>query len=145
MFRSSQSQLFLNVDQLEKQISKEEFQEIGSMAAFKVLETQFLKFIKSRILLNDKDVIMTRKYFLEYTQLGVQQFRDTLIQYMEYIKKSIDRRSMHKREYDSRVNERHLQITEEKVDKSYALDASLVDTESSGTESGEHNKKEIRE
>ncbi|GJV14383.1 hypothetical protein Tco_1359706 [Tanacetum coccineum] len=32
--------MFLNLDQLEKQLDKEEFQEIGSMAAFKVLETQ---------------------------------------------------------------------------------------------------------
>ncbi|GJY53375.1 retrovirus-related pol polyprotein from transposon TNT 1-94 [Tanacetum coccineum] len=31
--------IFLNMDQLEKQLDKEEFQEIGSMAAFKVLET----------------------------------------------------------------------------------------------------------
>ncbi|GJZ85648.1 hypothetical protein Tco_0650987 [Tanacetum coccineum] len=74
--------MFLNVDQLEKQLDKEEFQEIGSMAAFKVLDTQFQTFIKSRIYLDD--------------------------------------------EYE----------TEEKVDTSNALDASLVDTESSGTESG---------
>ncbi|GJV24545.1 hypothetical protein Tco_1377240 [Tanacetum coccineum] len=33
--------MFLNVDQLEKQLDKEEFQEIGSMASLKVLETQF--------------------------------------------------------------------------------------------------------
>ncbi|GJV58198.1 hypothetical protein Tco_1459203 [Tanacetum coccineum] len=33
--------MFLNMDQLEKQLDKEEFQEIGSMATFKVLETQF--------------------------------------------------------------------------------------------------------
>ncbi|GKA58372.1 hypothetical protein Tco_0757560, partial [Tanacetum coccineum] len=31
--------MFLNMDQLEKQLDNEEFQEIGSMAAFKVLET----------------------------------------------------------------------------------------------------------
>ncbi|GJT39582.1 hypothetical protein Tco_0939447 [Tanacetum coccineum] len=37
--------MFLNVDQLEKQLDKEEFQEIGSMASFKVLETQFQMFI----------------------------------------------------------------------------------------------------
>ncbi|GJT63371.1 hypothetical protein Tco_1006904 [Tanacetum coccineum] len=35
--------------------------------------------------------------------------------------------------YDARVNERLMQTTEEKVDSSKALDASLVDTESSGT------------
>ncbi|GJZ80658.1 hypothetical protein Tco_0645652 [Tanacetum coccineum] len=40
---------------------------------------------------------------------------------------------LHKREYDSRVNERQLQIEEGKVDTSKALDASLVIKESSGT------------
>ncbi|GJR51701.1 hypothetical protein Tco_1402222 [Tanacetum coccineum] len=64
--------MFLNVDQLEKQLDKEEFQEIGSMAAFRVLETQFQKFIKTWILLNDEDGIMACKYLLEYTKLKMQ-------------------------------------------------------------------------
>ncbi|GJR30424.1 hypothetical protein Tco_1106656 [Tanacetum coccineum] len=105
--------MFLNMDQLEKQLDQEEFQEIGSMTAF--------------------------KYFLEYTQLEVREFHDTLIQHMEYVYKSIDKRALHKREYDSRVNEKQMQTTEEKVDSSKALDASLVEIESSGTESGEHD------
>ncbi|GJY62750.1 hypothetical protein Tco_0464210 [Tanacetum coccineum] len=96
--------MFLNMDQLEKQLDNEEFQEIGSMAVFKILE-----------------------------------FRDTLIQHMESVKKSIDERAHHKREYDSRVNERYMQTTEENFDTSKALDASLVDTKSSGTESGEQD------
>ncbi|GJZ10949.1 hypothetical protein Tco_0545708 [Tanacetum coccineum] len=58
---------------------------------------------------------------------------------MEYVKKSNDKRALHKREYDSRVNERQMQTTEEKVDTSKALDASLVDTKSSGTESVEQD------
>ncbi|GJV77099.1 hypothetical protein Tco_1508683 [Tanacetum coccineum] len=131
--------MFLNMDQLEKQLDNEEFQEIVSMAAFKVLETQFQMFIKSRIYLDDEYVIMTHNYFLQYTQLEILEFRDTLIQHMESVKKSIDERSHHKREYDSRVNERHMQTTEEKVDTSKALDASLVDTKSSGTELGEQD------
>ncbi|GJU87991.1 hypothetical protein Tco_1300414 [Tanacetum coccineum] len=98
--------MFLYVDQLEKQLDKEEFQEIGSMASLK---------------------------FLQYTQLAILEFRDTLIQHVESVKKSIDERALHKREYDTRVNERQIQITEDKVDSSKALDASLVDTESSGT------------
>ncbi|GJQ91714.1 hypothetical protein Tco_0002853 [Tanacetum coccineum] len=53
---------------------------------------------------------------------------------MEYVKKSIDKRALHKRDYDSGVNERQMQIIVEKVDTSKALDASLVDTENSGTE-----------
>ncbi|GJY99874.1 hypothetical protein Tco_0517304 [Tanacetum coccineum] len=66
-----------NMVQLEKQLHKEEFQENGSMAAFR---------------------------------------------------KSIDERALHKREFDSRVNERQLQTEKGKVDMSEALDASLVDT-----------------
>ncbi|GJS69899.1 hypothetical protein Tco_0702740 [Tanacetum coccineum] len=125
--------MFLYVDQLEKQLDKEEFQEIGSMAAFKVLETQFQMFIKSRMYLDDEFVVMTRNYFLQYTQLAIPEFRDTLIQHMESVKKSIDERAKHKEEYNSWVNERQMQTTEDKVDSSKALDASLVDTESSGT------------
>ncbi|GJZ78063.1 hypothetical protein Tco_0642735 [Tanacetum coccineum] len=126
--------MFLNMDQLEKKLDKKEFQEIGSMAAFKVLETQFQMFIKSRIYLDDEYVVMTRNYFLQYTQLEIPEFCDTLIQHMESVKKSINERAQHKREYDSWVNERQMQTTEEKVDTSKALDASLVDTKSSGTE-----------
>ncbi|GJX48587.1 hypothetical protein Tco_0273777 [Tanacetum coccineum] len=59
--------MFLNVDQLEKQLDKEEFQEIGSMAAFKIPE-----------------------------------FCNILIQHIESVKKSIDERALHKREYDTR-------------------------------------------
>ncbi|GJR18818.1 hypothetical protein Tco_0967345 [Tanacetum coccineum] len=83
------------------------------MVTFKVLETQFQMFIKSRIYLDDEYVVMTCNYFLQYTQLDIREFRDTLIQHMEYVKKSIDKRALHKREYDSRVNERQMQTTEE--------------------------------
>ncbi|GJT44251.1 hypothetical protein Tco_0952966 [Tanacetum coccineum] len=103
------------------------------MAAFKVLETQFQMFIKSRMYMDDEYVVMTCNYFLQYTQLEIPEFRDTLIQHMESVKKSIDERALHKREYDIWVNERQMQITEDKVDSSKALDASLVDAESSGT------------
>ncbi|GJW88327.1 hypothetical protein Tco_0163667 [Tanacetum coccineum] len=58
---------------------------------------------------------------------------------MEYVMMSIDKRALHKREYDSWVNERQMQTTEEKVDMSKALDASLVETLCSGTESGEQD------
>ncbi|GJY84551.1 hypothetical protein Tco_0497927 [Tanacetum coccineum] len=53
---------------------------------------------------------------------------------MDYVKKSIEKRALHKMEYDSRVNERVMQTTEEKVDSSKALDASLVIIESNETE-----------
>ncbi|GJX10335.1 MAK10-like protein [Tanacetum coccineum] len=59
----------------------------------------------------------------------IPEFRDTLMQHMESVKKSIDERAQHKRKYDTRVNERQMQTIAEKVDTSKALDASLVDTE----------------
>nr|GFA19913.1 hypothetical protein [Tanacetum cinerariifolium] len=97
--------MFLNVEQLEKQLDKEDFQKIGSMTAFN----------------------------------AILEFNDILIQHLESVKKPIDERAQHKRKYDSWVNERHMQTTEEKVDTSKALDASLIDTKCSGTESKEQD------
>nr|GEW26501.1 retrotransposon protein, putative, unclassified [Tanacetum cinerariifolium] len=131
--------MFLNVEQLEKQLDKEYFQEIGSMAAFNVLETQFQMFITSRVHLNDEYVAMTRSYFIQYTQQSILEFQDTLIQHLKSVKKSIDKRVQLKREYDSWVNERQMQTTEEKVDTSKALDTSSADTESGRTESKEQD------
>nr|GEU60972.1 hypothetical protein [Tanacetum cinerariifolium] len=131
--------MFLNMEQLKKQLDKEEFQEIGSMSTFNVLETQFQMFIASRVYLNDEHVVMIRIYFIQYTQQAIPEFHDTLIQHLESVKKSINERAQHKREYDSWVNERQMQTPEEKVDTSKALDASSVDTESSRTESKEQD------
>nr|GEY57737.1 hypothetical protein [Tanacetum cinerariifolium] len=100
------------------------------MAAFNVLETQFQMFITSRVYLNDEYVAMTRSYFIQYTQQAIPEFRDTLIQHLESVNKSIDEKAQLKREYDSWMNERQMQTTKEKVDTSKALDASSVDTES---------------
>ncbi|GJZ68146.1 integrase, catalytic region, zinc finger, CCHC-type containing protein [Tanacetum coccineum] len=70
-------------------------------------------FIKSRINLDDEYVVMTRNYFLQYTQLEILEFRDTLMQHMESVKKSIDERALYKKD--------------------------LVDIESSGKESNEQD------
>ncbi|GJV49492.1 hypothetical protein Tco_1439704 [Tanacetum coccineum] len=40
--------MFLNMDQLEKQLDKDEFQEIRSMAAFRVLETQYASLVNTK-------------------------------------------------------------------------------------------------
>nr|GEW29306.1 hypothetical protein [Tanacetum cinerariifolium] len=109
------------------------------MAAFNVLETRFQMFITSRVYLNDEYVVITHIYFIQYTQQTLPEFRDTLIQHLESVKKSIDERVQLKREDESWVNERQMQTTEEKVDTSKALDASSVDTKSSRTESTQHD------
>ncbi|GJY44652.1 hypothetical protein Tco_0432865, partial [Tanacetum coccineum] len=95
------STMLLNVDQLQKQLDKDEFQEEGSMAAFWV----------------------------------VKHFKDTLLQHMGNVKKSIAERTRHQRHYDRRVNKRQMQTQESKIDTGKAVDADLVVTESSGIES----------
>ncbi|GKA48790.1 hypothetical protein Tco_0741748 [Tanacetum coccineum] len=128
--------MLLNLDQLEKQLGKEEFQETNSIDAFRELKIQFQLLINFQYYFNyfDND-LMIRKYFLAYTRTKVRQFRYTLIQHMESVKKSIDERAQHKREYDIRTNERQMQSKEGKADSSKALDANLIVTESNGTKS----------
>ncbi|GJX26374.1 hypothetical protein Tco_0232670 [Tanacetum coccineum] len=121
---------FLYMISTRKAIDKEEFSRDWIHASFKVLKIQFKMFIKLRMYIDDEYVVMTCNYFLQYTQLEILEFRDTLLQHMESVKKSIDERAKHKREYDIWVNKRQLQTIEDKVDSSKALDASLVDTES---------------
>ncbi|GKD37459.1 hypothetical protein Tco_1257666 [Tanacetum coccineum] len=84
--------MFLNVDQLQKQLDKDEFQEDGSMAAFWVVNRQFKKFIDSQFSI-DYDGQMSNKYFSEYTGIEVKQFRDTLLQQMGNVKKSVAERT----------------------------------------------------
>ncbi|GJS08538.1 retrovirus-related pol polyprotein from transposon TNT 1-94 [Tanacetum coccineum] len=88
--------MLLNLDQLEKQLDKEEFQETGSMDAFRVLKTQFQMFINFRYHFADDDSLMIRKYFLAYTRT--------------------EERAKHKREYDRRMNDRMMQSKEGKID-----------------------------
>ncbi|GJR82753.1 hypothetical protein Tco_0153538 [Tanacetum coccineum] len=102
------STMLLNVDQLQKQLDKDEFQEDGSMAAFWVVNNQFQKFIDSQFTL-DYDSQMTDKYFVEYTGIEVNHFRYTLLQHMGNVKKSIAKRTRHQRPYDRRKAVKHNQ------------------------------------
>ncbi|GJV23318.1 hypothetical protein Tco_1376013 [Tanacetum coccineum] len=100
--------------------------ESGFKRAFATLFGQDVEtFTGTMMYLDDEFVVMTRNYFLQYTQLAIPEFRDTLIQHMESVKKSIDERAKHKEEYNSWVNERQMQTTEDKVDSSKALDANI--------------------
>ncbi|GKE86397.1 hypothetical protein Tco_1560139, partial [Tanacetum coccineum] len=105
------STMFLNVDQLQKQLDKDKFQEDGSMAAFWVINRQFQKFIDSKFSL-DYDSQMTDKYFVEYTRIKVKHFRDTLLQLMGNVEKFVAKRTRHQRQYDRRVNKRQMQMRE---------------------------------
>ncbi|GKF37951.1 hypothetical protein Tco_0114709, partial [Tanacetum coccineum] len=45
---------------------------------------------------------VTDKYFVEYTGIEVKHFRDTLLQHMGNVKKSVAERTRHQRQYDRR-------------------------------------------
>ncbi|GJR02537.1 hypothetical protein Tco_0525521 [Tanacetum coccineum] len=94
----------------------------------------FQKFIDSKFTL-DYDSQMTDTYFVEYTGIEVQHFRDTLLQHLGNVKKSVAERTRHQRQYERRVNKRQMQTQESKIDTGKALDADLVDTESIRTDS----------
>ncbi|GJV24859.1 hypothetical protein Tco_1377554 [Tanacetum coccineum] len=57
----------------------------------------FQKFIDLKFTL-DYDSQMTDKYFVEYTGIEVKHFRDTLLQHMGNVKKSIAERTHHQRQ-----------------------------------------------
>ncbi|GJT34264.1 hypothetical protein Tco_0924683, partial [Tanacetum coccineum] len=121
--------MLLNVDQLQKQLDKDEFQEDGSMTAFWVVNNQFQKFIDSKFSL-DYNSQMTDTYFVEYTRIKVQHFKYTLLQHLGNVKKSVAERTCHQRQYERMVNKRQMQMQESKIDTGKALDANLVNTES---------------
>ncbi|GJU26753.1 hypothetical protein Tco_1165374 [Tanacetum coccineum] len=63
--------MLLNLDQLENQLDKDEFQGDRSMAAFCVINKQFQKFIDWQYFL-DYDSEMTEEYFAKYTRITVK-------------------------------------------------------------------------
>nr|GFC27057.1 hypothetical protein [Tanacetum cinerariifolium] len=67
--------------------------------------------------------------FDEYTGIKVKQFRETLLLHMGNVKKSIAKRTRHKRQYDRRMNERQMQSRENKIILSKALGAHVVDAD----------------
>ncbi|GKC49997.1 hypothetical protein Tco_1072742 [Tanacetum coccineum] len=116
------------------------------MAAFWVIDNQFQKFIDWQDFV-DYDSQMTEKFFAKYTRTKVTQFRETLLQHMGNVKKSVAVKVRHQRQYERRVNNRQMQTQESKIDSGSALDvvssqalyADLVVMESNGTESGMHD------
>ncbi|GKB16014.1 hypothetical protein Tco_0849937 [Tanacetum coccineum] len=118
--------MLLHLDQLEKQLGKEECQETGSIDAFKALKRQFQLLINFQYNFDYLDDLMICKYFLPYTRTEVQQFRYTLIQHMESVKKSIVERAKHKREYDSRMNDRRMQSKEKKKLQTQEVQSNIV-------------------
>ncbi|GJS32713.1 retrovirus-related pol polyprotein from transposon TNT 1-94 [Tanacetum coccineum] len=63
--------MFVNLDQLEKHLSKEEFQELESSSAFRVLLQQFQMFVYSRFSFNNDEGLMIRKCCLVVTKCNV--------------------------------------------------------------------------
>ncbi|GJU74892.1 hypothetical protein Tco_1266297 [Tanacetum coccineum] len=65
----------------------------------------------------------------------VKHFRDTLLQHLGNVKKSVAERTRHQRQYERRVNKRQMQTQESKIDTGKAVENGLVIMKSNGTES----------
>ncbi|GJS19286.1 hypothetical protein Tco_0447918 [Tanacetum coccineum] len=109
-------------------------QDADTFTIYWVVNNQFQKFIDSQFTLDYYNQ-MTDKYFAEYIRIEVKHFKDTLLQHMGNVKKSVAEITRHQRQYDRRVNKRQLQTQESKIDTCKAVDADLVVIESSETES----------
>ncbi|GJZ27867.1 hypothetical protein Tco_0572514 [Tanacetum coccineum] len=70
------------------------------------------------------------RYFVKYTGIEVKHFKDTLLQHMSNVKKSVDERTRHQRQYDRKVNKRQLQTHESKIDTGKVVNDDLAVTES---------------
>ncbi|GJZ46136.1 hypothetical protein Tco_0593732 [Tanacetum coccineum] len=116
------STMFLNVDQLQKQLDKDDFQENGSMAAFWVINRQFQKFIDLKFTL-DYDSQMSDKYFAEYTRIEVKQFRETLLQHKSNVKKFVAERIRHQRQYEKESNETESEVQDDNSRSGNDIDA----------------------
>nr|GFC59422.1 hypothetical protein [Tanacetum cinerariifolium] len=69
------------------------------------------------------------------TGIEVKHFKDTLLQHMGNVKKSVFERARHQRQHDRRVNNILMQTQESTIDMGKAVHADLVVTETNGTES----------
>nr|GEV71653.1 hypothetical protein [Tanacetum cinerariifolium] len=127
---TSPGSMLLHLDQLEKQLGKEEFQETGSMDAFKALKRQFQLLISFQYNFEGFDELMIRKYSLAYTRTETASSKtiketnlDSATRYVHGIK------------YKMSKAKKRCMTHEGKVDSGEALDVSLVDTECSETKS----------
>ncbi|GJU55805.1 hypothetical protein Tco_1229519 [Tanacetum coccineum] len=99
MLMSVFEQMSNHVNNWDKVLSKEDFKgtriEHGFKRAFMSLFGQDNDTFKSTMLLNTS-------IFAEYTGIEVKQFRETLLQHISNVKKSVAERTRHQRQYDRR-------------------------------------------
>nr|GEU38981.1 hypothetical protein [Tanacetum cinerariifolium] len=154
-----------NIDTLEQQLTKETILESNCQNAFRVLKTQFEKiFTFVLIKPSSLDGTYARKDFHAYTGMEPQLFKETILKNFDFIKNYMLKTIIHAQMIQQRLDDKEFHIqecivqevkasdaisedkaqercmtTEENVDMSKALDASVVDTESSVTESVEQD------
>lgn len=128
--------MILNLDQLEHQLDKEEFHEIGSMDALQVIKRQHQSFIESRFTEDyEFDSQMTEKSFAEYSGMEVDMFRVTLLQLMGDVMEHVEERAKHKMKYDDKVKAHRVQSSDGIAYLGKVSDVGSVITECKGSES----------
>nr|GEU79720.1 integrase, catalytic region, zinc finger, CCHC-type, peptidase aspartic, catalytic [Tanacetum cinerariifolium] len=82
----------------------------------------------------DKDDFQVDGSMAAFGGIEVKHFRDTLLQHMGNVKKSITERTRHQRQYDRRMNKRQMQTQKSKINTGKVVAVGLVVIESCGTE-----------
>ncbi|GKD40389.1 hypothetical protein Tco_1260596 [Tanacetum coccineum] len=99
--RTFRSVLSQNIQNLERQLTKETLHEKDSNSDLRVIKVQFDKFIHSKVLepsnYNSYD-LETRRDFKEYTHMEAQTFKEIIIQNMNSIEQCIVERENHEQE-----------------------------------------------
>ncbi|GJS85703.1 hypothetical protein Tco_0752244 [Tanacetum coccineum] len=76
--------MLLNMDQLEKKLDKEEFQEIGSMTTFKVLETQINIELEHKVAKLLKENETLKRHYKELSD-SIKKMRAKTIEHTTYL------------------------------------------------------------
>ncbi|GJT92319.1 hypothetical protein Tco_1081164 [Tanacetum coccineum] len=92
-----------NIDQLKKQLDKEELHECNSNTCLAVLKKQFETFFDTKSSLSysyqyQSDLAFQKKKFQEYAHYTPESLKDTILSYLNSIKKRIDERACHEEE-----------------------------------------------
>ncbi|GKC61892.1 hypothetical protein Tco_1089490 [Tanacetum coccineum] len=108
-----------NIDHLKEQLEKEELHEYDSKTCLAVLKKQFEPFFDLKSSLSSSyqyqpKVALQKKIFQEYAHYTPQSLKETILSYLNSIKKLIDERACHEEEL--RITEKDVKDKHEKIE-----------------------------
>ncbi|GJX80092.1 hypothetical protein Tco_0328241 [Tanacetum coccineum] len=118
-FQSFENIFDNNIDHLKEQLDKEELHEYDSKTCLAVLKKQFEPFFDLKSSLSSSyqyqsKLALQKKIFQEYAHYTPQSLKETILSYLNSIKKMIDERACHEEEL--RITEKDMKDKHEKIE-----------------------------